>query len=182
MSQIDGLDRLLCKMEDLSQVAAERELPNILDRVNKSVVQAAAKLGCPVREAGGGGELRNSIQTSIERQGSRAVAKTYTAKQYAIYVEFGTGPIGQENHKGVSPEFTPSYSQHGWGIPADEVDEADAKRYGWAKRTYGGKEYYMASGQPAHPFMYPALKNNESKVTKKVQEGLRKEIRKAIKK
>ena len=182
MSKIEGLDALLRKMGDLAQTVAEKELPKILDRANKSIVQAAAKLECPVREAGGGGELRNSIKTSIEQRGSKAIATTYTAKRHAAYVEFGTGPVGQENHEGVSPEFIPSYSQHGWGIPADEVDEADAERYGWRKRTYSGKDYYMTSGQPAHPFMYPALKNNEAKVATSVKNGLRREIRKVIKK
>ncbi len=182
MSEMENLDKALRKMGDLAQAVAERELPKILDRANKGIVQAAAKLGCPVREAGGGGELRNSIKTSIEQRGSKAVATTYTSKRYATYVEFGTGPVGQKNHDGVSPEFVPSYSQHGWGIPADEVDEADAERYGWSKRTYGDKDYYMTSGQPAHPFMYPALKNNETKVTERVKAGMCREIRKVIKK
>lgn len=182
MSNIEGLDELLRKMGELAQSVAERELPKILDRANKGIIQAAAKMECPVREVGGGGELRNSIKTSIEQRGSKVIATTYTAKRYAAYVEFGTGPVGQENHEGVSPKFTPSYSQHGWGIPADEVDEADAERYGWQKRTYSGKDYYMTSGQAAHPFMYPALKNNEAKVAKRVNSSLRRAIRKAVKK
>ncbi|MCI9312680.1 MAG: HK97 gp10 family phage protein [Erysipelotrichaceae bacterium] len=182
MSKLEGLDQLLKKMEFLSDFMTESKLPEILDRANKGIVQAAAKLECPVREIGGGGELRNSIKTSLERRDSKVIATTYTNKRYAAYVEFGTGPVGQENHDGVSPEFVPSYSQHGWGIPADEVDEADAERYGWQKRTYQGKDYYMTSGQPAHPFMYPALKNNEAKVATRVKSDLRKEIRKVTKK
>lgn len=182
MSKMEGTDQFLRDLEALIKVTTESKLPGILDRANKGIVQAAAKMECPVRETGGGGELRNSIKTSLERRGSKMIATTYTDKQHAIFVEFGTGPVGQESHEGVSPEFIPSYSQHRWGIPADEVDEADAKRYGWPKRTYGGKDYYMTSGQPAHPFMYPALKNNEAKVAIKVKTDLRKEIKKVIKK
>lgn len=182
MSKMEGIDQLLNKMESLIKVTTESKLPGILDRANKGIIQAAAKMECPVREVGGGGELRNSIKTSIEQRGSKVIATTYTSKRYAAYVEFGTGPVGQENHEGVSPEFTPSYSQHGWGIPADEVDEADAERYGWQKRTYSGKDYYMTSGQAAHPFMYPALKNNEAKVARRVNSSLRRAIRKAVKK
>ncbi len=182
MIKLEGLEHLLIKLNSLSGTVIDNNLPQILDHVNKGIVQAAAKLECPVRGTGGGGELRNSIKTTMERRDSKVIAITYTNKQYAAYVEFGTGPIGQQNHDGVSPEFVPSYSQHSWGIPANEVDEADAERYGWQKRTYEGKDYYMTSGQPAHPFMYPALKNNETKVIAKVKSDLRKEIRKVIKK
>lgn len=161
----------------MTRAVTEDDLKASLNRTNKGIVQAWAKLLCPVNH----GELRNSIKTSIEQTGTRIAATTFTNKEEAVYVEFGAGPIGEANHEGISPEVSPAYSQHGWGIPASEVDEADAEMYKWPKRTYGGKDYYMTSGQPAQPFMYPALKNNEGRVKKELTKQLIKQIKKVAK-
>lgn len=168
-------EKLLKKLDDIN--FTDEEFMKIVDKVNKGVVQASAKLNCPVKE-NGGGELRNSIQTSASVLGGMVTAETFTNKEHAGYVEFGTGPVGQEHHEGISPEVNPSYVQHGWGIPADKVDPADAELYKWPKRTYGGKDYYMTSGQPARPFMYPALKNNEKLVSDQVGKEIVKKLKK----
>lgn len=175
---IRNKDKLGRKITDLANMVRGDDVKKIFDSTNKQIVQAYAKLLCSVNH----GELRNSIKTSIEMTQDHIRAETFTNKKHAPYVEFGTGPVGEANHEGISPEFTPSYSQHGWGIPADKVDPADAEMYKWPKRTYNGKEYYMTSGQPAQPFLYPALKNNEGKVKKALAKKLVKKIHKEAKK
>ena len=174
MSSIKNVDKLNAKIDNLQNIITDKDFKNSINRANKLYVQAEAKLLCPVNQ----GELRNSIKSTVEINTDKITAVTYTDKDYASYVEFGTGPVGQANHEGISPNFTPSYSSHGWGIPADKVDPADAIKYKWPKRVYNGKEYYMTNGQPAQPFMYPALKNNESKVCDKVAKDLKNIIRK----
>lgn len=124
------------------------------------LVQEEAKARCPENH----GELRDSIYTDVKYSANHVTATCYTHKPYAPHVEFGTGPVGQTHHEGVSPDSTGAYVQHGWGIPADAVSPADAQRYKWQKHIYNGKEYYMTYGQAAQPFMYPALKNNEKKI------------------
>lgn len=49
---------------------------------------------------------------------------------------------------------------------------------------YEGELGYRSdwNGQPAQPFIYPALKNNEEKVIKSVKEELKKEIRRIARK
>lgn len=175
---IKNKDKLGRKITDLANMVRGDDVKKIFNSTNKQIVQVYAKLLCPVNH----GELRNSIKTSIEMTSDHIMASTFTNKEYASYVEFGTGPIGQANHEGISPDFVPSYSQHGWGIPADKVDPADAQMYKWPKRKYNGKEYYMTSGQPAQPFMYPALKGNEGKVKKTLAAKLVKKIHKEAKK
>lgn len=175
---IKNKDILGRKITDLANMVRGEDVKQIFNSTNKQIVQAYAKLLCPVNH----GELRNSIKTSIDMTQDHIKAETFTNKKQAAYVEFGTGPIGQENHEGVSPDIALSYSQHGWGIPADKVDPADAEMYKWPKRIYNGKEYYMTSGQPAQPFMYPALKNNEKKVKKTIATKLVKKIHKEVKK
>lgn len=170
MTRIVGINKLKKQFEGMEGNVSE--FIKIVNQVNKSVVQASAKLGCSTNH----GELKNSIRTSIAVENDAIQAETFTNKAHGSYVEFGTGPIGEKNHEGISPEVVPSYSQHGWGIPVDKVDPADAEQYGWPKRTYKGKDYYMTSGQPARPFMYPALKNNEKLVSKKIGELVVKRI------
>lgn len=136
------------------------------------LVQAQAKLKCPVNH----GELRDSIYTDVEWGADYVRATCYTNKSYGPHVEFGTGPKGQANHKGVSPDSTGSYVQHGWGIPASAVSPRDAERYGWKKRTYNGKEYYMTSGQAAQPYMYPALKDQESEIERVFERSIKSQL------
>lgn len=173
---IKNINSLKAKINNLQRLVTDDDLKKIVDKANKIYVQAEAKLLCSVNH----GELRNSIRTSSEIHSDMITAITYTNKSYASYIEFGTGPVGQSNHEGISPEINPSYSQHGWGIPADKVDSSDAERYHWPKRIYNGKEYYMTSGQPAKPFLYPALKNNEVKVKDEIARGLVKKVKKEV--
>ena len=74
------------------------------------MVRANAQSNAPVRN----GELRNKIMTDVQsvRGGYRAVC--WPNVSYAMYVEFGTGPKGQANHAGVSPEVSVAYSQSPW--------------------------------------------------------------------
>ena len=177
MKKIQGLDSLINKLDNLDRI-------KIADTVMRQIklVQAEAKLNTPVKARGGGGELRDSIVTSVEDYGGgvRGIAKTN--KRYAAYVELGTGPKGEADHDGISPKVNPSYSQHGWGISADQIDAADAEMYHMSKRSYNGKEYYMTNGQAAHPFMYPAIKNNEKQIIKNVRKDFQGKIKKAVSK
>ena len=84
----------------------------------------------------------------------------YTNKEYAAYVEFGTGPVGQANHAGISPAIPVAYRQDGW-VWRDED---------------GG--FHATQGQQAQPFMYPALKSMEGRVVSGIAADLQAEIKK----
>lgn len=175
MKNIQGLDSLYSKLDALDRI-------KLTDTVIKQIkiVQAEAKLNTPVKARGGGGELRDSIVTSVEDYGGGVKGIAKTNKRYAAFVELGTGPKGEANHDGISPKVNPAYSQHGWGIPADQIDEKDAEMYHMQKRTYNGKVYYMTFGQAAHPFMYPALKNNEQRIIKNIRKNFQGKIKKVV--
>ena len=147
-------------------------------------VRDEAVKGCPVRRYGsGGGELRQSIYASVDEREDMVTGTVYTNSQYAPYVEFGTGPVGQENHKGISPEINPAYSQSGWMMPADAMSEDAAEQYGLgiAKRKDGSAIGYYTNGQPAQPFMYPALKNIQDAITNEMKTDFIANVRKATK-
>lgn len=149
--------RLEAKLSDLARI-------DLMKGVKRATVfvQGEAKALC------GGfkiskGELRQSIYTATENEGDICRGVCYTNKEYAPYVEFGTGPNGQKSHAGVSPNVSLVYSQTGWTIPANAMSVGDAEAYGLgvAKNSDGEVLGYYTKGQPAKPFMYPALKNNE---------------------
>lgn len=138
------------------------------------LVQQSAKDLCPSHS----GELRQSIYTSTEYVEDMYRGTCYTNKEHAPYVEFGTGPNGQASHEGISPDVAVAYSQKGWMIPADamSLDEAEAYGFGIATGSNGQVIGYYTKGQAAHPFMYPALKNNEEEVTKIISDSVRSQL------
>ncbi len=147
---INGLDELEGKLELLARQSGTIGKQAVGKAIKK--VQERAKYLCPVNE----GELRNSIRTSVTQAEGQIEAVCYTNKSYAAYVEFGTGPVGQQNHSGISPEVSPAYKQRGWAFPANAITSGS---YKFAKTTYNGQEYFLTSGQAAQPFMYPALRD-----------------------
>lgn len=147
---ISGDKELLRKVSQLEQIQ--------LDRIMKKqaeVVRAAAVFLVPVET----GELRGSIHTDVEHKNGGTQGVVYTNKEYGPYVEFGTGPVGQEHHSGISPDVNVAYRQTGW------VYHKDGK-------------FFKTEGQPAQPFMYPALKNNEQNLIRGFREDVDKEIQK----
>lgn len=177
MSGIEGLDKLMKKYGELAEQVADESMEKAVNASCK-MVQGEARALCPVFQGGGGGELRQSIKTAVEKQEEGVIGAIYTNKAYAAYVEFGTGKKGEENHAGISPMVTPAYTQSPWWIHESQVDAAAAEAYHWFYIDTPDGRFYQSTGQAAQPFMYPALKNNEERVTKNISNYLAREIRK----
>lgn len=150
---VEGLERLIVKLGKLENVDARIPTGKAI-----SLVQEAAKSGVRVKT----GELRGSIYTDVRNTADSVQGICYTNKKYASYVEFGTGPNGQANHQGISPNVPVAYRQTGWMMPASAMSVEEAKGYGFgiAKNKDGKVIGYYTKGQPARPFMYPAIANN----------------------
>lgn len=148
-------------LEQLAGVHAERAVG-----VGINKIKGRAKMLCPVND----GELRQSIMSDVYTEADRAIGECYTNKSYAMYVEFGTGPRGQENHEGISPDVAVAYSQSPWwiheGPGENEVERETGERYGWPYIDTDDGRFYRCSGQPAQPFMYPALADGEKEILK----------------
>lgn len=170
---IRGLDKLLKKYGSL-EAAAEHGVKKAIGQGTK-IAQAGAVLMCPV----GDGELRQSIKTRVTVEDDRVIGTVYTNKKYAAYVELGTGPRGETDHAGISPEITPFYSQSPWWIHESQVDAKTAEKYHWFYIDTEKGRFYQCSGQPAQPFLYPGLKDNEELICRKINDVLVAEIRKA---
>ena len=55
------------------------------------------------------GALARSVKVKNEVKENKATATVYTNSAYAPYYEFGTGPNGEANHQGISPQVSPKY-------------------------------------------------------------------------
>lgn len=164
---IIGTKELISDLEKLSKVDTYKAVVKGI-----KTVQAEAKSLCPV----GDGELRSSIYTSQETTSETVRGSCYTNKSYAAYVEFGTGPKGQANHQGISPDVDVAYTQNPWWIHESQIGRKTAEKYGWSYIDTPKGRFYQCFGQKAHPYMYPALKNTESKVERFFQEAVEKQL------
>lgn len=170
MSGLRGADRLIAKCRRLaSKKAGEDIVLRAVHNATKKVVQADAKRLAP----GNNGELRNSIKTRVKMDGDKAIGEVYTNLHYAPYVEFGTGPKGQASHSGISPEVSVSYRSSPWYVHEDQINVGP---YHFQKIG----EFYKMYGQPAQPYLYPALRDNQERVSKNISNYVRRKIREQL--
>lgn len=173
MSKITG-EKALIKGVDGVLEDSDKALKSALKKA-AGFVRDDARLRAPSRTE----DLLGSIFDRIEKieGGYRAIVSTNS--DHAMYVEFGTGPNGEASHEGISPEVTPRYSQSGWMIPADKMPLKLAEFYGF-RIIKKGEEIlgYGTNGQPARPYMYPALQDNIDQI----QTNLAKAVATAVKK
>lgn len=124
--RVEGLNELMKKLQQTrsdSNTVVERGLLRAGNKIRNKAV-----LLCPVDT----GELRNSIQ--VEKTAPLTVA-VGTNKEYAPYVEFGTGTQGDP----AVPHTTKEY---------------------WRYQDENG-EWHTSHGQPAQPFLRPAIDEEE---------------------
>ena len=152
---VRGLDDIMSMLDALDDKrlmdAARRGMQRGLE-----AIQGEAKMNCRKNREVGGGDLMKSIQTRTRFEGDELVGEVYFGKKYGVFVEMGTGPKGEENHKGVNPEWLAktTYNPEGWVYPTGKDDPDEKFRY--------------TLGQPARPFLYPAYQSQKHKVNEKI--------------
>ena len=151
------MDRLRRKVKALPQIlnTAMEDATNELTEL----VRAAAELKLSSSMKFSTGELLGSIKTEVVTDsGGKLVGRVWSDKEQAIYREFGTGPNGEASPKELPEGIHPVYTQTRWFIPAEAVAIDLSAVYGMPKITIQGKDFFITSGQPARPFLYPSLK------------------------
>lgn len=134
-----------------------------------NVALNAAKMLCSGFRVSSG-ELRGSIGMTVTKERNGMSAHVGTNKRYAEYVEFGTGPKGAANHAGISPDVAVTYTPAPWWIHESQIDPDVPAVYGWPYIETEQGRFYKCSGQPAHPYIYPAFHDNEE-LLKEILEG-----------
>lgn len=153
MTKIQGLESLLKKLSKLGGNVDEVLFKSM--QKQGELVKGDAKDLCPVDL----GDLRQSIKRETKRYKGKIVAKIYTNSDHAAYVEFGTGQVGQNTPVANKYPGALAYKQDKWLANIPDV----------------GLRY--VAGQPAQPYLYPALKNNKEKIVDNVKEDVKKAIR-----
>lgn len=137
-----------------------------------SLVQEAAKANCPVFD----GELRSKILTEVTEEEDTVRGTCWPAVKHGTFVELGTGPKGQANHEGISPDITVAYTQSPWWIHESQIDRDVAEHYHFFHIDTPQGRFYQCTGQAAQPYLYPALKDNEEEIVKLVGEEIKKQL------
>ena len=144
----------LSKLNDaIKRVAENMKGESLLRGAQKAgaFLEGEAKKLCVVDT----GRLRSSITHSVDANENGISIVIGTNVEYAPYVEFGTGPKGEASTSGKDVGASISYRKDGWVFPID-----------------GSFRY--TKGQPARPFLYPALINNKANVVAIIENELKK--------
>ena len=152
--KVVGTERLKEKLKSLARIKAESAISKA-----SLLVEGQAKLLCPVDT----GALRESIHTRVEKDDKEIKGIVYTQKEYAPFVEFGTGSKGQGTYPYRIDGLNLQYRQDGWAFEDPETGET-----------------IWTHGQAAQPFMYPALEKNKSRIEAMLQIEIDDLIKEAI--
>lgn len=149
-NNIKGLDKLTKKLHALGGNVEETLFKSMQRQCE--LVKAEAKILCPVDT----GDLRQSISRKTKRAKGKVIGIVYTNSKYAAYVEFGTGQKGQRTN--TNTDVALSYKQDKWRV------------------NIPGVGVRWTDGQPAQPYLYPALKNNNARILENIRNDLKKAI------
>ncbi|MGM0214967.1 HK97 gp10 family phage protein [Enterococcus sp. AZ109] len=174
--EIKGWDSLKRKIKATSKIMADATWDATFDIVEEIAARGASKIQSSTTH--GSGELAGSVKQEVVVDGSgNIVGRVWSDKAHAIFREFGTGPVGEASKKDLPPDVYPTYSQEKWFIPVNQVAVDLNAVYGIPKIKIQEQEFYMTSGQPARPWLYPSLKEVLEDVPSIYQDHVRKGLR-----
>ncbi len=152
--EIKGIDKIVT---DCETIARTQRLEQTIAKCT-AIVETTAKTLCPNNKYQHSTmPLRNTIHMNCSNYGNEIVGRVYTNSDHAIYVEFGTGQKGGNHPKSAELGYT--YRTTPWVYTPDD-----------------GEHFYRTTGMVARPYMYPALKRNEQKISKMIEDAIRNEI------
>ncbi len=179
--EIRGLDRLKGKLGKAS-TAAKKGVESAVYEITQEVsgrassnVQSSVKYGT--------GESAGSVKDEVITKSSGGITgHVWSDKKQLLFREFGTGPNGEKSTKDLPQGITPVYTQKAWFFPVSSSIEDLTALYGIPKIEIQGVEFYKTSGQPARPWLYPALKYVEENMAKDiVKRNVQEAIQKGLK-
>ncbi|AEE91205.1 Phage protein, HK97 gp10 family [Tepidanaerobacter acetatoxydans Re1] len=172
MSSVQGIDRLLKKLNSLGGDVNKAVKRGVTEATRK--IQRDAKDFAPFNY----GQLKDGIVTEIIEEEDKIVGIVKSTAGHNQYVEFGTGPVGRASPKDLPPGINPKYVEGMWWIHESQIDPDVAEKYGFIKIETEQGVFYGTYGQRPHPYMYPAMKQNEKYVKETIKGEVRMEIKK----
>lgn len=166
---IKGLDKLINDFDKFANGIDGNVKQIVEDEANR--IAGEAKALTPVD----GGYLREKIQTRTTEADGKIAGEVYNNANYAAYVEFGTGPVGQAAGLKIDG-IDLAYRQTPWMIPVGKIDKSTAEKYRFIPIKEDGEVIgYLTRGQAPQPFLYPAMKNNEEHIIETLKTAVRME-------
>ena len=174
--EIRGLDRLKRKIDAMPKILNEAMEDSTFEITE--LVRSAAELRLSSSIKYSSGELLGSLKTEVvENAEGKIVGRVWSDKAQSVYREFGSGPNGQASPKDLPEGINPVYTQTRWFILAEQVAIDLNEVYGMPKVNIQGKDFYITSGQPARPFLYPSLKEIIPKMPEIYKEHVQKKLK-----
>lgn len=119
--------------------------------------------------------IDGNVKQIVEQETNRIAGEVYNNANYAAYVEFGTGPVGQAAGLKIDG-IDLAYRQTPWMIPVGKIDKSTAEKYRFIPIKEDGEVIgYLTRGQAPQPFLYPAMKNNEEHIIETLKTAVRME-------
>lgn len=164
--EVRGLGRLKSKLGKIS-VSAKKGAEQAVYEITQEVSGRAVGNLSSIKH--GSGELVGSVKDEVITKSSGEISgHVWTDKKEGLFRELGTGPNGEKSTKDLPPGVTPVYTQKAWFFPVSSSIEDLTALYGIPKIEIQGVEFYKTSGQPARPWLYPALKYVEENMAKDI--------------
>lgn len=150
--RFEGFDSFNDKLDHLTR-DLNRVVLNKAQRLAQEIADDARDLA-PVAT----GHLRENIYWNTEENGDVIEAEVVSGADYSIYVEFGTGKVGERAGL-VREGISLSYRQTPWSYKDEKG------------------EWHYTNGMRPQPYMYPAMKQNEEKVKKELGSAITMELK-----
>ncbi|MGX7195158.1 HK97 gp10 family phage protein [Enterococcus olivae] len=174
------MNRLRRKLKQIPKIAKEAAIDATSDVVDLTQIYAVQNVQSQSKHPTG--ELAQSIKTEVaEDVSGNVVGRVWSDKKQAFFKEFGTGPVGQESPKDLPPGIVLSYRQTRWFFPTSYVDRDLSLLYGMLTVSIKEVDFYMTRGQPASPWLYPALKDASKEAPGIFKETLNRYMKEGLK-
>lgn len=134
--------KTLSKFENMPSTVRE-SIDNELDRSGKKI-QTEQELLIPV---GMTADLKRGQRSSVYKYKNKSSLRIWNTENYAIYVEFGTGPKGVGTATEIPEGIAINYRNEGWVYYNEQL-----------------QKFFYTEGMPARQFFYPPIYANLSKV------------------
>lgn len=178
--EIRGLDRLRNKLNLIPQLVEEATADAMNEAVDLTQEYAVQNIQSNFKYPSGG--LAGSVETEVAKNvDNEIVGRVFSKKEHSFYTEFGTGLVGQNSPKDLPPGVVPVYSQQPWFFPVASVDKDLHALYGMLIIKIQEVEFYLTRGQPARPWLYPALKQTSEELPEIFKENVSKKLKEGFK-
>ena len=111
-------------------------------------------------------DTRQAVGEAIQFVRSAAVENCHADTGELRQSIFAETTEEENSVTGISTEVTPVYTQQPWWIHESQIDRRVAEKYRWPYMDTPDGRFYRCSGNPAYPFLYPAMKDNEEQILK----------------